>query len=775
VKNFIGAGLYRGIIMRLRCAAPQQVQNEPGAFQGLRLRVTALLVAVLLSVTLVPAATAAASAAADSPPVVAGESEDTITPAELLGLAPQPAQAEPVAPEFRIGGLAATNHTVDIAIVAPAGSGGSTSFIDDATARNLVAETAAYWKVQSGNQVSTVAPNTVINRRVSSFTCSQVPSIWNEAALAFGHTDLSYYVASPLSHHLLVFVPEGCGYLGYGSIGSHASAVNTGNGGTIWVSMAGPNNLDVLAHEFGHNLGLEHSNSHSCPNPTQPEGTVNTATGGFSDGCADIAYADSYDVMGAAQIVRVNGALVANARPTALNATHKDRLGVAGTGETESVALFPGSSHSSTIHTLATTGAASGLRSVKITDPLSGQVYFVEFRGGAGMDDASLYASGYQKSSGIAIGVRVSTLRSNGTSVVLLSPDSSTRSGHRLYLLPGESLTTVSAGVIINVLGMTPGGTAVIDVALGAAHPSGAAHRLSGADRFDTSAAISAASFAPDVPAVYIANGLNFPDALSAGAVGGKTGSPVLLVNPGGIPDAVQQALTRLRPREIIVLGGTSSVSDAIAQQLRGFTLGTVTRLSGPDRFATSAAISAASFAPDVPNVYIANGLNFPDALSAAPIAGKEGSPVLLVYPGSIPPVIQQELARLRPANIVVLGGLNSVSGEVVQQLAGLTSGTVARLSGPDRFATSAAVSQARFLPGVDTVYIANGLNFPDALSAAPVGGRSGSPVLLVYPDSIPAVIWAELDRLTPKQITVLGGLNSVDEKVAQQLAEFLP
>ena len=118
-----------------------------------------------------------------------------------------------------------------------------------------------------------------------------------------------------------------------------------------------------------------------------------------------------------------------------------------------------------------------------------------------------------------------------------------------------------------------------------------------------------------------------------------------------------------------MVLGGVNAVSDAVKVTLQSDTVGTVSRLSGTDRFSTSAAISAAAFAPGVPVVYIANGFNFPDALSAAPVAGKDGAPVLLVSADSIPAVIQAELTRLMPKSIVVLGGFNAVSNTVSQQL----------------------------------------------------------------------------------------------------------
>ena len=305
------------------------------------------------------------------------------------------------------------------------------------------------------------------------------------------------------------------------------------------------------------------------------------------------------------------------------------------------------------------------------------------------------------------------------------------------------------------------------DVTLSATGVSG---RLSGADRFETSAAISADSFDSDVPVVYIANGYNFPDALSGAPVAGTQDGPVLLVAAESIPAVIQDELTRLNPGQIVILGGTTAVSGHVEAELKALTAGKVTRLAGSDRFETSAAISEANFEPNVPVVYIANGYNFPDALSGAPVAGAEGGPVLLVAAGSIPKAIQTELTRLHPGKIVILGGTNAVSGVVEADLASSTTGVVSRLSGADRFETSAAISEASFQPNVPVVYIANGYNFPDALSGAPVAGSQKGPVLLVPAGSIPAVIQAELTRLNPSRIVILGGMNAVSEDVSEQL-----
>ncbi len=297
--------------------------------------------------------------------------------------------------------------------------------------------------------------------------------------------------------------------------------------------------------------------------------------------------------------------------------------------------------------------------------------------------------------------------------------------------------------------------------------------RLSGPDRFATAAAISKASFTAGVPVAYVASGLNFPDALAGAAVAGAQGGPVLLVTRDAIPSPIATELARLHPARIVVLGSAGVVSDAVKAALAAYTPGTVTRLSGPDRFATAAAISKASFTAGVPVAYVASGLNFPDALAGAAVAGAQGGPVLLVTRDAIPSPIATELARLHPARIVVLGSAGVVSDAVKAALAAYTPGTVTRLSGPDRFATAAAISKASFTAGVPVAYVASGLNFPDALAGAAVAGAQGGPVLLVTRDAIPSPIATELARLHPARIVVLGSAGVVSDAISTAFAGY--
>ena len=100
---------------------------------------------------------------------------------------------------------------------------------------------------------------------------------------------------------------------------------------------------------------------------------------------------------------------------------------------------------------------------------------------------------------------------------------------------------------------------------------------------------------------------------------------------------------------------------------------------------------------------------------------------------------------------------------------------TSSRISGADRYATSAAASRsAHPSPGtVDTVYLASGENFPDALSAGPAAAQSAGSLLLTKRDSLPASIRTEITRLAPTRIVLVGGpgaLSAAVEKAAKSL-----
>jgi len=123
--------------------------------------------------------------------------------------------------------------------------------------------------------------------------------------------------------------------------------------------------------------------------------------------------------------------------------------------------------------------------------------------------------------------------------------------------------------------------------------------------------------------------------------------------------------------------------------------------------------------------------------------------------------------ADLSGAALVVVGDRASVSDAAATAVA--AGRPAARISGGDPYTTSAAVSASAFPGGAGHAYLAVGATFPDALGAAAAAGGRSAPVLLVRPDGLPDPVAAELRRLAPAAVTVVGGPSAVSDAVLDQ------
>ena len=324
----------------------------------------------------------------------------------------------------------------------------------------------------------------------------------------------------------------------------------------------------------------------------------------------------------------------------------------------------------------------------------------------------------------------------------------------------GALYMTTSNGTNDRILRVVPGDV-VVD-------------RFAGPDRYATAAATSAAHFPARRTGRIRRHRQEFPGRPRRWARGrprSRAGPPRHRRRyPGrhGCRAPAPQAAAHRGPR------WTGVITQAVQNQLATFAPGGASRLAGADRFATAAAISAATFAAGVPVAYVATGLAFPDALSGGPAAGREGGPILLVTPTAIPASTAAELERLDPQRIVVLGGTGAVSAQVAIDLQRYTPSGIVRRSGADRYATAVAVSQGSFPAGARHVFIATGQNFPDGLAGGPAAALRGGPLLLVPGTSMPPAVSAELLRLDPDRVTILGGTGVVTDAVQAQIHALL-
>ena len=318
------------------------------------------------------------------------------------------------------------------------------------------------------------------------------------------------------------------------------------------------------------------------------------------------------------------------------------------------------------------------------------------------------------------------------------------------------------AGVGIWTLGYDRGVTGYWD----AISASFGTVRLAGADRYATAAAIAGDAFRPGVDVAFVATGATFPDALAAAAAAGRVGAPVLLVAPTAVPATTLAQLSRLQPGRIIVVGGPSAVSDTVLSALATMSPGGASRIAGADRYGTAAALSAATHPNGSPIAYLVSGEGFADAVSAAPAAARHAAPVLLTRTGVLPEATAAELQRLAPRQVFVVGGPAVVSDAIVAAIGQAAPGAaVTRIAGSDRYATSAAVA-GFFSAGVESVYVASGVAFPDALAAAAAAGAHGSPLILTAPTALPRDADWRIGVLQPSRAIVVGGPSAVSDAV---------
>lgn len=389
-------------------------------------------------------------------------------------------------------------------------------------------------------------------------------------------------------------------------------------------------------------------------------------------------------------------------------------------------------------------------------------------------------------------GVTVVDVRSTAVDIVWSAPSDggSPITGYHLQLLQGGSVVYETDGspteLGTNIIDLDPDTAYEFQVAAVNATGTGSystpvpfttthssVERLYGANRYETAAAVSYDAFpSSGIPSAFVANGLGFPDALSAAAAAGAFGGPVLLTPPTSLDPSAAGELTALEPEYVVVAGGPGVVSDSVLEQAGAYAGVDYFRIGGGNRYQTAAWMSGL-WDQSPSTVYLASGTNYPDALAGAAAAGFHGAPVLLTSPNALPADTIAALDYHRPTNIIALGGTGAVSDSVLSSAAASAGGaSVSRLSGASRYETAVDISSETFkTPRVPVVYIASGTNFADALAGAAAGGHIGGPVLLTPADSMPAAVIAEIERLDPVRVIVLGGPAVVSDNVAAQIA----
>lgn len=288
--------------------------------------------------------------------------------------------------------------------------------------------------------------------------------------------------------------------------------------------------------------------------------------------------------------------------------------------------------------------------------------------------------------------------------------------------------------------------------------------RLSGSNRYETSKAISGSGWDYSHYAVVV-SGENYPDALCSAPLAAKHNAPILLTTKNSLDSRTKTELSRLNVRNVFLIGGVNVISSSTERTIRNMGI-SVTRIAGTDRYDTS--LKIAQTLGSSTEAVVAGGENYADALSIAPIAAKKIMPILLTPKNSISSSMRQYLQN-NVERTYVVGGTNAISTTVLLQLP-----SSVRLSGSNRYETNIAIIK-KFINelNMETVYLATGKSFPDALAGSALASLSNSPVILVSSPLDQATDeFIEEKRNTMTNVTAFGGTSVISNSLLTSITK---
>jgi hypothetical protein len=297
-----------------------------------------------------------------------------------------------------------------------------------------VSDVGGYWAGQSNGAMSVTVPSAVTH-----YDTAVTPT---SCGLGSAQADFTAIVQEAMSKfpginpysgtdQLVLFVPPGC--FGGSTVGRGTVGESFASGGVL-IAESSASVEGVYAHETGHNYGFQHANA-------RLSGT-------------SLEYYGIYDVMGFALPAQYN-------MLPALSTPYRVFQGITDTGEIQTVDLGNELSPVHATATLQPRSDLSGLRSVKVADPDTGEVLYLDYRSGAGQDASSAYAASGSLMSGstpifYAPGVTINAARStNGNDALVLDAF-----GHT-SLSSGASWTNASGLLTVTVTSIGAAGATV--------------------------------------------------------------------------------------------------------------------------------------------------------------------------------------------------------------------------------------------------------------------------------------------------------------------------
>nr|WP_312983042.1 leucine-rich repeat domain-containing protein [Clostridioides sp.] len=274
----------------------------------------------------------------------------------------------------------------------------------------------------------------------------------------------------------------------------------------------------------------------------------------------------------------------------------------------------------------------------------------------------------------------------------------------------------------------------------------------------------------PPIPpqTVILASGDKYSDVLTASVLANEKKAPILLSQKDSIDEKTLSEIKRLNTGEIIITGGTDSVSDKVVGQLNEYT---VTRIAGQDRFKTAESIGneIRKITGKKSEIILVDGTNFPDAITISTLASQKRVPILLTEPNTLTKSTKDTIKTWGINDITIGGGYNSVSNNIEDNL-GVNK--ISRLAGSDRYETAELIgNEFRKVTGnTDNIILADGTNFPDALTVNTLSSKFKAPIMLTEPTKLNSITSNKIGEWSIKSLLISGGYNSISKEIEDNL-----
>lgn len=202
----------------------------------------------------------------------------------------------------------------------------------------------------------------------------------------------------------------------------------------------------------------------------------------------------------------------------------------------------------------------------------------------------------------------------------------------------------------------------------------------------------------------------------------------------------------------------------------------TVKKLKGADRFETAIKISQSGWTKS-DTVVIVNGedKSMVDGLTATSLASVKNSPILLSSNEKLPQKTVEELKRLNPSKVIVIGGNNSMPNSVVEAIKAVNSKiSVQRIGGDTRYQTSINIAkEIDKTNNVSKLYIGAGNGEADSLSIASLAGKEKTPIVLTQKDGVDNEAEQFIKSNKVSNIYFIGGVEKISNKAIEQVGKI--